>query len=341
MKCMMKPTLLSSPSRSGCGVPIRILERLLPLIVLGGLSGCATTKTPAPSPLAAQSEARDHTVQLQVFLDAHHFGPGVVDGRPGEFTSKALALYVQSKGLPPDFEPDLGGIEPYTTYTVRPEDLSVLGSMAETPAELAKQARQPYTSLKELLGERFHTTQAFLVQLNAGVVLDTLPAGAVVKVPNVERPFHSDAFPSSYPKHPVKAGETRRVTVDLQARMLRVLDGEQIVAAFPITPGSSDHPAPPGEWKVVGAVPWPWYRYDEGVLDHGERTATFFNLPPGPNNSVGILWTGLNHPGVGIHGTPNPETIGRAGSHGCIRLANWDAAIFYTLVQKGMGVTIL
>ena len=56
------------------------------------------------------------------------------------------------------------------------------------------------------------------------------------------------------------------------------------------------------------------------------RTNDFHNIPPGPNNPVGILWCGLNKPGIGIHGTNNPETIGRAGSHGCIRTANWDAA---------------
>ncbi len=63
----------------------------------------------------------------------------------------------------------------------------------------------------------------------------------------------------------------------------------------------------------------PWFRHDEGVLNLGVRTDDYFNLPPGPNNPVGILWMGLNKPGIGIHGTNNPETIGRAGSHGCIR----------------------
>ena len=49
---------------------------------------------------------------------------------------------------------------------------------------------------------------------------------------------------------------------------------------------------------------------------------------------------GLNRPGIGIHSSPAPYTIGRAGSHGCIRLSNWDAATFYTLVGKGTAVTV-
>src|SRR5690606_24887471 len=118
-------------------------------------------------------------------------------------------------------------------------------------------------------------------------------------------------------------------------RMLHVYEGDRLIAAFPITPGSTTNPAPPGNWKVVRAVPWPWYRYDKGVLERGERTDEFFNLPPGPNSPVGILWAGLNRQSIGIHGTSSPETIGRAGSAGCIRLANWDAATFYTLAGNG------
>ncbi|MFD2257241.1 L,D-transpeptidase [Luteolibacter algae] len=60
-------------------------------------------------------------------------------------------------------------------------------------------------------------------------------------------------------------------------------------------------------------------------------------FPPARNNPVGVLWAGLNRPGIGIHGSPVPDTIGRAGSHGCIRLSNWDAATFYTLVREREG----
>ena len=90
----------------------------------------------------------------------------------------------------------------------------------------------------------------------------------------------------------------------------------------------------------MGIATLPWFRHDEGVLNYGVRTEDFFNIPPGPNNPVGILWMGLNKPGIGIHGTNNPETIGRAGSHGCIRTANWDAAKIKDLVTVGNVVAI-
>lgn len=299
-----------------------------------GLAGCASTSAPSAPKLSVQDQA----VQLQIFLDSHRFGPGVVDGHPGEFTAKALALYRHAHGLPVDAKPDVSGIRPYTTYTITSEDLAALGTMAAEPAAIAKQKRLPYVGLGELLGERFHTTRAFIYQLNPGVTIDSLAPGAVVKVPNIARPFYADRFPSSYAR--VGSSGGRSVLVDTNLRMLEVREGGKLLAAFPITPGSSEHPAPIGEWKIAGIAPWPWYRYDEGVLKRGERTETFFMFPPGPNSPVGILWAGLNRPGTGIHGTAYPETIGRSGSHGCIRLANWDAATFYTLAQKGMPVTI-
>ena len=301
-------------------------------------NACAPLK-PKPGP-SVPKQSVDPTVRLQIFLDSKNFGPGVVDGRGGEFTSKALDQYRQANGLAPDWQPDVSDIQPYTTYTVTADDVGRIGTMADGPAALAKQEKLPYTSLIELLSERFHTTQKFLRSLNPGKDINSLGPGGDLIVPDIARPLRVDGFPSTYPPPRAGVAAKRKVIVDTKYRMLQVLEGGEVIAAFPITPGSSAHPALPGELRVVGAVPWPWYRHDEGVLDRGERTGDFHNLPPGSNSPVGLLWTGLNRPGVGIHGTTTPDTIGRAGSHGCIRLSNWDAAAFYTLVQKDMPVTI-
>lgn len=318
------------------GIPLqRSIASALTVAAAFLLGACASIR---PGGGGNPTASLDRTVRLQLFLDARQFGPGVIDGRGGEFTNKALDLYRQAKGLPAASMPDMDGIQPFTRYTVVADDLTTLGRMGDSPAERAKQTRLPYTHLSELLSERFHTSQKFLRSLNPGVDLDSLPAGASVTVPNVGRPLRVDRFPSTYP--PATTGN-RRVIVDTRYRMLQVREGANLIAAFPITPGSSSHPALPGELRIVGAVPWPWYRHDEGVLDRGERTDDFHNLPPGPNSPVGILWAGLNRPGVGIHGSNTPDTIGRAGSHGCIRLSNWDAAVFYTLVRKNTPVTIL
>lgn len=316
------------------------IRHFLSLLLAGlfmGLNGCASVNSPGGG---SGTNKRDQTVQLQIFLDARNFGPGVVDGREGEFTTKALQAYRLAHGLSDTDLPDLSGITTYTTYVVSPDNITTLGRMAREPADIAQQKRLPYEGLGELIAERFHTTRGFLAELNPGQQIDLLPAGSVLRVPNVVRPFQADAFPSAYTAALAGVSATRRVIVDTSHRMLEVREGGRAIAAFPITPGSAEHPAPIGDWKVAGVAPWPWFRYDEGVLKRGERTESFFMFPPGPNSPVGILWVGLNRPGTGIHGTAYPETIGRAGSHGCIRLANWDAATFYTLVTKGMLVTI-
>ncbi|HEY5893460.1 MAG TPA: L,D-transpeptidase [Chthoniobacterales bacterium] len=315
-----------------------ILPALGALILL--FAGCATTEPPSTqNDILVQ---RTQAVKLQIFLDANHFGPGVIDGRPGEFTSKALARYNASRSLPVGAQPDLSRIESLRHYTISEDDVRRLGSQAQEPADIEKQKNQPYTSLSELVAERFHTTRNFLARLNPGLNINGLRTGDSVIVPNVDQPFMIEDLPGSKTDTGKTALASRRVTINLRARMLEVREKDgALIAAFPITPGSTDHPAPPGEWRIVGIATFPWFRWDDGVLERGERTETFFNLPPGPNSPVGILWAGLNKPGIGIHGTSNPDTIGRAGSHGCIRLANWDAAVFRTLVSTGSSVTIL
>jgi hypothetical protein len=62
----------------------------------------------------------------------------------------------------------------------------------------------------------------------------------------------------------------------------------------------------------------PWFRWDEEMLNHGKRSSHFHNIPPGSRNPVGIAWIGLDKKGIGIHGTDNPDMIGRSTSHGCI-----------------------
>ena len=320
------------------GRTIAILGAILPLF----LASCGFQRggTSSSGPSGGRSGAREETLKTQIFLDSKGFGPGVVDGREGEFTGKALDHYRQANGLSPGWQPDTAGIPAFTTYTIAGRDRATLGTMASGPEAQSKQEKLPYTSLVELLSERFHTTQKYLRSLNPGVDLNSISAGTTITVPAVARPFRYEAYPSTYAAPSAGTAAARRVIVDLQEKFLRVQEDGRTIAAFPITPGSSQHPAPAGEWRIVGAVPFPWYRHDEGVLSRGERTDEFFNLPPGPNNPVGILWAGLNRPGVGIHGTPVPDTIGRAGSHGCIRLSNWDAATFRTLVGKGTKVTI-
>lgn len=130
------------------------------------------------------------------------------------------------------------------------------------------------------------------------------------------------------------------VHISTKECLLELRDGDRLVAAFPITPGSKSIPTPIGTWKVVAKTLMPHFRWDNEMLMRGKRSDTAHELPPGPNNPVGITWIALNRPGIGMHGTTSPDTIGRSASHGCIRLANWDAFKLYGLVNPGLKVVI-
>ncbi len=309
----------------------------LPILI----AGCATQPMGQDSGISE----RDRIVRLQIYLDNANFGPGVIDGRWGYFTEKSRErlLRVRGQEFNENWERTLGveTVQPiYSTYTITAADAGRIGTIPSDVAEQAKLKSLPYQSLAELVAERYHTTENFLAEINPGMNMNALTAGAVLRVPNV-RPFAIASIPhkGGIPANPAHAG--RRIQVDTSSRYLDVISSDnKLLATFPITPGSAEHPAPAGDWRIAGVATLPWYRYDEGVLKRGERTEDFYMLPHGPNSPVGIVWMGLNRPGVGLHGTNNPNTIGRAGSHGCIRLANWDAAKLLNMVGKGTPVKI-
>lgn len=293
-------------------------------------------------PIALPNYDEETSVKLQIFLDNNDFGPGKIDGRMGEFFGKALIHYKKAHGMFATGAVDSWLLEQvpetYTNFTIPPEAESFVGATASKPSEQSKLKKLLYGSLLEFVAERYHSAEDFLKKINPGMKLENLKVGDTVKVPNV-LPFKIEDLKEGFAQtNPAFAN--RKIYIDTKDRFLLIYDDKQLVAEFPITPGSSTLPAPMGLWKILGIATLPVFRHDEGVLQHGEKSSVFYNLPPGPNNPVGILWMGLNKPHVGIHGTNNPETIGRAGSHGCIRTANWDAARVKELVTVGNAVSI-
>ena len=289
---------------------------------------------------------RELAVRLQIFLDQKNFGPGKIDGRSKEFTLKALGRYQKAHGLPVTAKLEdgaalpLNSIEPiYTTYTITDADLLRVGDVPRKPEQQAKLTKMPYPSLLKFVSERYHSDPEFLAKINRGKDLEKLVSGDTLFVPNVV-PFKIETVKEIGRLPAVPEFKRRTLRIDTKEKMLDLTDGDTLLASYPITPGSEKLPAPPGTWKILGIATLPWFRHDEGVLNHGVRTSNFFNIPAGPSNPVGVLWCGLNRPGIGVHGTNQPFTIGRAGSHGCIRLANWDAIRLSTMITEGMTVVI-
>src|SRR5579871_2579130 len=120
----------------------------------------------------------------------------------------------------------------------------------------------------------------------------------------------------------------RSVVISVPDRRLAILEGDTVIATFPVAVGASETPSPTGEFRIVSRVVNPTY-YHPGVV-----------IPSGKDNPVGTRWVGLSLKGYGIHGTNVPQSVGRAASHGCIRLRNRDMERLFSMLQVGDRVEI-
>jgi lipoprotein-anchoring transpeptidase ErfK/SrfK len=333
---------------------------IFPALTAGLALAASVTVLAAPSPAPTPNE---QILRAQIFLDGSAFKPGAIDAKWGEFMRKALIRYEQAQGKdkvhfgekpPAQFDLPLDSSKPaLTSYVLTAEDQNFIGSLPESHAQQAKLDRLPYKDFLELVGEKFHARQDFLKQLNPGYDWSKAKAGDSVQVPNVAAPFDlqeaidlkqkteaaekSNSLTTEDKKPP---NEQYFISVSVSEKILELKQNGKLVGSYPITPGSKTLPAPIGEWFVRGFSWMPTFRWDEAMLHHDERSSNAIQLPPGPNNPVGILWMELNHKGSGIHGTEVPETIGRTTSHGCIRLSNWNALDLGKKVLPGVHVVI-
>ena len=113
--------------------------------------------------------------------------------------------------------------------------------------------------------------------------------------------------------------------------------GTRRVRAFPVATGQAIYPTPLGDFQIVikEMNPW-WYPPTQDAWAAGLKP-----VPPGPGNPLGTRWMGLSAPGVGIHGTDEPWSIGHSESHGCIRMQVPDAEWLYKRVRVGTPVFII
>ncbi len=126
------------------------------------------------------------------------------------------------------------------------------------------------------------------------------------------------------------AGTSKRViVVSLEDRKLALLEDGQVKKVYSVAVGKPSTPSPTGTFTIERRVMNPTYH-------HNGKTVL-----PGPGNPVGTRWMGLSKHGYGIHGTNEPNSIGKAASHGCIRMAKADLEEFYTLVDKGDAVELV
>ena len=264
-------------------------------------------------------------VRTQVLLDRASFSVGAISGRAGKTTQIAIYWFQYSQHLPPTGVLDTatysrlasvaGTDHVITEFTVDEESLK--GPFSPVPHNVYEQAKLTclcYSSPLELLAERFHTTPDILEKLNPKTRFAALVAGEKLFVPSIGR------SPDPLQKTIV------RIHISKTGNYVQALAADgSIVFHFPSTLGSMYDPSPDGNWEVTSIARNPTFRYDPTLFSDVPDSKPKARLPPGPNSPVGTVWIALSKEHVGIHGTPSPETIGLASSHGCVRLTNWDA----------------
>jgi lipoprotein-anchoring transpeptidase ErfK/SrfK len=306
-----------------------------------GLDANAINAAPVSVPI--HGDVRGPSVlRAQVYLDRMHFSVGSIDGRWGRNSAISVWWWQHWHGLEPTGDVDeatfrsiasaAGNAPPVIVEHVLTAD-DVQGPFVQIPSDVYEQQALDclcYQSLREKLSEQFHCTEDLLNLLNPGVRFDDLQAGATIHVPNVRPPLTADQH------------DIAKVVISVSGNSFNGFDASgNLIFHAPTTLGSTFDPSPDETLKIVKIVDHPYFHYDPTLYYEVPHSNPDAHLKPGPNSPVGVVWMALSKPHYGIHGTKDPDSIGYASSHGCVRLTNWDAAEVRYRVSEGVPVAFV
>jgi lipoprotein-anchoring transpeptidase ErfK/SrfK len=287
---------------------------------------------PAPGPRPPRNP-----YEIQVALARQGISSGCLDGALGSQTRAAIRAFQQKEHLPVTGDADPGtkarlnlSSPSERDYTISASDLAHISPVGTTWLAKSLQDRLDYESVVEMVAERGHAQANLIRMLNPSVDWNRIEPGTTVRIPDVE--------------YPAVRNKAAVVRIRLSEKTLAAFDrSTNLLAYFPCSIARRVEKRPVGRLEVDTIVLNPNYRFSPEVFpesDEGRQLKRPLMIPQGPNNPVGVAWIGLNRPGYGIHGTPRPEQVGRTESHGCFRLANWNAEYLAQLVEVGTPVLV-
>ena len=272
----------------------------------------------------------------QALLDRLNFSCGTIDGHFAKRSRRAVTQFQINRNLKASGELDIDTRlslgkpgDAYADYVVTEEDLTRIIPRPKGFLAMSKVPALDFNDPWEMLAEKTHSTPSFLKELNP-TATNILP-GITLTLPNLEGTR--------------KLPPVGRIVIMLSETTLLAYDtNNQVVACFPCSIAADKNKIPNQALTVISTAPNPNYTFDPKVLVDVALKEGITNklvLPPGPNNPVGTAWIGLSLQGYGIHGTPEPEDISRTGSHGCFRLANWNATKLVNALRPGVPVEVV
>lgn len=305
-----------------------------------GLDANAINSAPVNLPITGDVRGPS-VLRTQVYLDRAHFSVGAIDGRWGRNSAIAVWWWQKAHGLEPTGDVDentfrsiaqAAGSDPVVVpYTLTADDTK--GPFVHIPDDVYEKAKLDclcYESLREELAERFHSTEDFLELLNPGVKVNELQAGATINAPNV-RPAVTQDQP-----------DIAKIIISIAGNSYNAFDAAgNVIFHAPTTLGSTYDPSPDETLHVVSITPMPHFHYDPTLYHEVPDSEPDAHMNPGPNSPVGVVWMALSKAHYGMHGTPDPDSIGYASSHGCVRLTNWDAQEVSHRIRNGVPVSFV
>jgi lipoprotein-anchoring transpeptidase ErfK/SrfK len=269
----------------------------------------------------------------QAALGRAGFSPGIIDGLVGPKTVAGLRAFQENAGLPVTGEFDaatrraigLDSTPATSVYVITEADRAAVGPCPSDWVAKSKLRRLGFASLEQVAANRGHCRRDLLAKLNPGLDLKSLEPGSRLIVPNV-RPR----------KQNVRAAA---IEIDFGTKIVRAFDRRGgLVCLFHCSIAREKQQRPSGRCEVKTVTTDPTYTFKPESWPEVKGVHRRLIIPPGPRNPVGLCWIGLTKQGYGIHGTPQPELIGKTGSHGCFRMTNWDILHLAEIVRVGVEV---